>query len=92
MGRGDGEVDKKPEREWRDLVDNIVDEGDGERGVGGGWKRLGGSCVVESFMGSKGGHLDGDGDGRPWCGEGGLVQGRKPSLQFVEPGAGACCV
>lgn len=87
MGGGDGEVDKKPEREWRDLVDEVVDDGDGK--WGGGGKRLGGSCGVESLIGSNGGNVDGDGDGKPWCG---LVQGRKGSLQLVEPGAGACCV
>ncbi|CAL8582134.1 hypothetical protein XPA_007806 [Xanthoria parietina] len=87
MGGGDGEVDKKPEREWRDLVDEMVDDGDGK--WGGGGKRLGGSCGVESLIGSNGGNVDGDGDGKPWCG---LVQGWKGSLQLVEPGAGACCV
>ncbi|KAL8798783.1 MAG: hypothetical protein Q9182_006395 [Xanthomendoza sp. 2 TL-2023] len=91
---GNGDVDKKPEREWRDLVDKSGDDGDGVRGEKKE-TRMDGDWVEERWVGFDGRKLDSGESKLQRCGEGrweGVVEEQRRNLTLVESGAGACCV
>ena len=82
MSPGGGDVDKKPVREWRDLVDDDNEaqlKGEGKRGERVGQGRCWDNWETKAEWSGRHG----------WSGDG---QPRREAVKLVAGGVGACCV